>query len=189
MRKKRVLAYIIDIAIVVGFLSVVFSFLPTNIDKIHLVDLNQKYINDEIEFNQYFEQYTVLNHNIAKDTFGFNIFSLIVTIFYFIIIPYLNNGATLGKKIFKIKVKRNDRKKLEIADLASRSVLIDGVGYLMFLLIFVYILPSNAYFWIENILGFAQIMVVIISGFMVLYKKNELGLHDILTKTKVGLVK
>ena len=41
------------------------------------------------------------------------------------------------------------------------------------------------YFTIENILGIMQIIVVIISGFMVLYKKDNLGLHDILTKTVV----
>ena len=103
---------------------------------------------------------------------------------YFVLIPYINKGSTIGKMLFKIKVDKQDGK-LKITDLLIRSFIINGNLYLLILLILLPFVNSLLYFTIENILGIMQIIVVIISGFMVLYKKDNLGLHDILTKTVV----
>ena len=91
----------------------------------------------------------------------------------------------LGKQIFKLEIQKQDEKELKFFDLIKRSILIHGIFYLFVMIILVYILPSKTYFWIENILGIMQISIVIISGFMVLYRKDKLGLHDIWAKTVV----
>lgn len=185
MKKKRILAYLVDILIVMAFLAFINMIMPNNINEQNLVLLNESYINKHISFSEYYNQYIVITHNIAKSEIGFNILNLVIMIIYFVMIPFLNKGATIGKNIFKIKVRHQNNENLELNDLVGRSVLIDGIGYLLFLIVLVNVLPPKGYFWFENILGIIQILVVITSGFMVLYRKDQLGLQDILTNTLV----
>jgi uncharacterized RDD family membrane protein YckC len=56
-------------------------------------------------------------------------------------------------------------------------------------ILLVYLLPSKTYFVIISITGFIQLTLVIISTFMVLYRKDKRGLHDLLGKTKVVTIK
>lgn len=181
---KRLTAYVIDIIIVSIFLFFINSLVNT-INESNLVTLNDNFINNKITVNEYYDNYVVINHNIAKENILTNILSLILTIIYFVILPLKNDGKTLGKQIFKLEIQKQDEKELKFFDLIKRSILIHGIFYLFVMIILVYILPSKTYFWIENILGIMQISIVIISGFMVLYRKDKLGLHDIWAKTVV----
>jgi len=189
MKKKRILAYIVDIVIVMAFLIFIKMIMPNNIHEHNLTLLNESYFSNHIMFSEYFENYVVINHNIAKSELVLNVLSLIVMIIYFVLVPFFNKGATIGKSIFKIRVKHKNKDNLEINDLVGRSVLIDGIGYLLFLVILVHVFPAKAYFWLENILGIIQILVVITSGFMILYRKDQLGLQDMLTNTVVEEMK
>lgn len=181
---KRLTAYLIDILIVSIFLFFINNLVNT-INESNLVTLNDNFINNKISLNEYYEKYVIINHNIAKENILTNILSLILTIVYFVILPFKNGGQTLGKKLFKLEIIRQDEQKLKFFDLIKRSIFIHGIFYLFIMIILVYILPSKTYFFVENILGIMQISIVIISGFMVLYRKDKLGLHDIWAKTVV----
>ena len=49
----------------------------------------------------------------------------------------------------------------------------------------IYFVKYNIYFIISIFLTFIEFFIVIFTIFMVLYRQDKKGLHDILTKTKV----
>ena len=73
--------------------------------------------------------------------------------------------------------------------LLIRNIVINGLGSLLTSLVCIFILPGKLYFIVTSIFGIIQILLVIISGFMVLYRKDKRGLQDIFSKTKVVLEK
>ncbi len=183
MKKKRFLALMIDIIILLLIFKTI-SLLFVNPYQVELTTLSERFINNEIGYSEFLYGYININYYIAKNNVVINIIQMVIMTIYFVLIPYINNGSTIGKILFKIKVDKQDGK-LKITDLLIRSFIINGNLYLLILLILLPFVNSLLYFTIENILGIMQIIVVIISGFMVLYKKDNLGLHDILTKTVV----
>ena len=78
---------------------------------------------------------------------------------------------------------------IELEDYVGRAVIINGLGYMFFMFIILYLTNDNIYFILINLLGFFQILVVIINCFMVLYNKNKCGIADSFTKTRIEEIK
>ena len=103
---------------------------------------------------------------------------LLLTIVYFVVFPFFNDGQTLFKKIFKIKVKYQSLSNLLISEELARNFigtsfvlyLISGINYSLFSLYIKYITPVTLTFMIINFLVF-------------LIKKQ--AIHDIIAKTNV----
>ena len=185
---KRFVAYILDAIIV----SLVFSFLTMFIkESNNLINLNnqlnsisENFINKTITMKEYFNQFSSVEYLISKEMFLQNLFSLILMIGYFVILPYYYNGQTIGKKIMKIKiVKEND--KLTVNDLALRSLLANGIAIVFIELAVIFLIKDTSYFTTISILSFIQFLLVITSIFMILYRKDKKALHDIICKTLV----
>lgn len=185
---KRFVAYILDAIIV----SLVFSFLTMFIkESNNLINLNnqlnsisENFINKTITMKEYFNQFSSVEYLISKEMFLQNLFSLILMIGYFVILPYYYNGQTIGKKIMKIKiVKEND--KLTVNDLALRSLLANGIAIVFIELALIFLIKDTSYFITISILSFIQFLLVITSIFMILYRKDKKALHDIICKTLV----
>ena len=101
----------------------------------------------------------------------------------FVIIPIINNNQTLGQKLLKIKISKN--KPLRIDDLVGRAVIVNGLGYMIFMFIILYLTSDNIYFILINILGFFQLLMIIINSFMVIYSKEKRGIADYFTNTRI----
>ncbi len=110
-----------------------------------------------------------------------NIVGTLLIIVSFVIIPIINNNQTLGQKLLKI----NKNKPLRIDDLVGRAVIVNGLGYMIFMFIILYLTSDNIYFVLINILGFFQILMIIINSFMVIYSKEKRGIADYFTDTRV----
>lgn len=103
---------------------------------------------------------------------------LLLTIVYFVVFPFFNDGQTLFKKIFKIKVEYQSLSNLLIREELARNFictsfvlyLISGINYSLFSLYIKYITPGTLTFMIINFLVF-------------LIKKQ--AIHDIIAKTNV----
>jgi uncharacterized RDD family membrane protein YckC len=50
---------------------------------------------------------------------------------------------------------------------------------------FIFILKGYSYFIFTSVLGFIQLLLLIISMLMILYRKDKRGLHDLMGNTKV----
>ena len=110
-----------------------------------------------------------------------NIIGTLLIIVSFVIIPIINNNQTLGQKLLKI----SKNKPLRIDDLVGRAVIVNGLGYMIFMFIILYLTSDNIYFVLINILGFFQILMIIINSFMVIYSKEKRGIADYFTNTRI----
>lgn len=186
---KRFGAYLIDMVIASILLMLIFNMFPDNPRLVTLnQDLNNAYENvlkDEITFNEYLAEFTLINHAVDKERVIHNVINVIIIIAYFTIIPYFFMGQTVGKKIMGLRIVRNDGELLSINDLVIRSFVVYGLSYMLISLMLVYLLTANVYFIVVTILGFIQVVILLLTSLMIGIKKNKLGLQDILSKTKV----
>ncbi len=178
---KRLLAYIIDMIIIIICLSLTNMFLKDNEYKNQLISLNEQYSANQIDFTNYKNEFIKLNHEIDKANIIVNVSMVIIIIVFMVLLPYFKDGQTIGLRLMKLKITKD---KLTIKDLLIRNFIATGLGHLilMFLLL---LLNSNIYFVLINFLAFCQVLVVIINSFMISYSYKHLGLTDILTNSKV----
>lgn len=186
---KRFLSYLIDMGILI-FLFWILNFFLKESSNIKILNMeissvNELFLNHDIGFSTYLIRYAKVIQDLDKERVLFHLINCIFILIYFIIIPYFMNGRTIGKKIMKLKVVRRDKKKLTLTNLTIRSMIINGFGFLLISLVLLYFVPSIAYFILTILLGILQIILVFVSVFMIIYKEDNRGFHDIISTTCV----
>jgi len=185
---KRLIAYIIDITLLGIIMLLVSAIIPDNNNiknlNMKLDNLNEQYLNNEINTGTYLNQYSNISYNLDKENIIYTIINIIFIVIYFIIIPFFYNGQTIGKKLLKIKVIKENGK-LTIKDLIIRNIIINGLGFILISLILIYLIPALGYFIITLILSIVQLIVIIITMVAIIKSDEHLGLHDKITNTKV----
>lgn len=185
---KRFLAYLIDIIIVgtiMGIISAIFTTKNATVLSNQFLELNEQVINTKLDFGIYYSRVADITLSLDRENFMINIINCVIIILYFVVLPLYKNGQTLGKKIFKIKIVREDKEDLTANELIIRNIVVNGLlnTFLAFCLVF--LLSGFEYFTITSILGFIQFVLVVVSACMIIFRKDKKGLHDIITKTKV----
>ncbi len=187
--KKRFNAYLLDIMLLGLILMVVGFIIPEsqNVRILYneLADLNVQFTKNIINFSTFFTRYADITHNLDISLALTSIINTFFIVIYFILWPYFNQGSTFGQAVMKIKVVGEKDKLPTIKELIIRNTIINGLWYMILSLVLLYLLSSNSYFIIVTILGFIQLVVVIASVFMVIYKKDKRGLHDLISNTFV----
>lgn len=185
---KRLAAFIIDSIIVTMVFTLLTNFIPQskNVENLNkeMSEVSEKYLNEEITDLEYYNQYGILSHSLDKEMFLSTLLNFVLLIGVFVIVPFYNKGQTLGKKLLKIKLIK-DEGELGINDLIIRNVITNGFAYTLIGLTIMFLVSDNAYFMTISILSFIQFLLVIISVFMVLYRHDKKGLQDIICKTSV----
>ena len=187
MFKKRFFAYLIDILIlscIISFISMFFNsdnYINLNNE---LNQINNSFINGEIPFETYFNQFYTVNFSIQKELFFYNLFSVVISILYFVVYPIYNGGQSFGKKIMKIKIV-SDSDRLFSNSLIFRYLFMDGIGVSILSLCLICFVNGFYFMIFNSILSFLQFLVVIISIFMVIYRDDEKSLPDLIAGTKV----
>jgi hypothetical protein len=108
------------------------------------------------------------------------IVTLLLTIVYFVIFPLFNNGQTLFKKLFRIKVQYDSIIRFLLREEIVRNFtllslllyLISGINYSLFSVYLSYITPVTLTFMSINFIVF-------------IFNKDSKSLHDMITKTSV----
>lgn len=96
------------------------------------------------------------------DVFRYAVIFTIIMLIYYIVIPLFFNGQTIGKKIFKLKIIRENEQKLDYRTMFYR----EGIGRIF--------------------LNFASLGVtIIVSTIIMAIREDKKDLKDILAKTKV----
>lgn len=185
---KRFLAYLIDIILVgtiMGIISAIFTTKNATVLSNQFLELNEQVINTKLDFGIYYSRVADITLSLDRENFMINIINCVIIILYFVVLPLYKNGQTLGKKIFKIKIVREDKEDLTANELIIRNIVVNGLlnTFLAFCLVF--LLSGFEYFTITSILGFIQFILVVVSACMIIFRKDKKGLHDIITKTKV----
>lgn len=104
----------------------------------------------------------VVTTKFVVDTFRYGIMYTFFLILYYIIVPLFSKGQTIGKKVFKLQIVKEDNEALDSKTLFYR----EGVGRILI---------------IFASLGITSLVSVIIMAL----REDKKGLADILAKTKV----
>lgn len=186
--RKRLLAYLLDMLIVSFIFSSVMAFIPENKNLIvldsELNQLNEQYLKNEIDSNVYFNRYATITSSLDRELVLSNLFSIVLILGYFVLLPYYWDGQTIGKKIMKIKISKKEGN-LNLNDLLLRSLIVNEVAISIISLSFIYILSDFSYFLLTLICSFIQILLVIISIFMIIYRHDGKGVQDLISGTQV----
>lgn len=193
IKYKRLAAYIIDFFIISIFMSLVSSsgILSKSLYQYNdAVDrLDNMYTEvlefDEVNLEEKLDDMKTIVYDV--NDFGSLYFSIevIVMLGYYVIFQYFNKGQTIGKKLLKIKVVSKDDGELSLGNLLLRSIIFYGIIFTILNMIMIQITGVSAFYNIYTILGLLNILITYGTYFMVIFRKDERGLHDIIASSKV----
>lgn len=185
---QRLLAYLIDACIVLIISSMVTSSFSTKKLESLQKDLEEvvtNYTQGEISMDEYLEQTQDLSYEIEKSSTTINIVYVVISIGYFIVFQYLNKGQTLGKKLMKIRIVNQEEKEPNIIQMILRTCITNEILPKILIIVFVTFVSKNNFLSIYSVITVLTYAFIIITVFMILYRKDKLGLNDIIAKTKV----
>lgn len=181
---KRIIAFLLDLScLVIAFLIFKMFENPVEIFENKIDILNENYMVENISLKEYFFEVAFLYKSIYLSNVHVIFLNIVYIFFYFVLLPYYNNGQTIGKKVIGIKVKGMANQNPKLNQLFTRSIVTSGLLYLMFLILFLF-LPFN-YFISISIAACLQCCLIIITILMIFIRKDRRGLHDIISKTRV----
>lgn len=185
--KRRLVAYLFDMMVLMGILMLIYFFLP---ESHNITVLNQEFdhVNDllfsnNISFGSYLTRVASIMQELDKERILYSLINAVYIIVYFVIIPF-KTKKTFGMYLMGLKYESKDGK-FSVDDLLVRSMITCGLLYLLASLVLIYVLPSIAYFLTNIIFAIIQISLVVISFFMVLYRKDHRGLQDLWSRTVI----
>ena len=189
---QRLVAFILDsliVAMAASLLATPFTDTKSlNVLEKELSEIANKYVAQEITAEDYLEEYSSLYYKITRTNGLYSLISLFLGLAYFCIYQFYSKGQTIGKKVMKIKVVSQDGE-LEVNQMAIRSLIANSILLNMILMgCLVFMKKSMFISFAFPIIGI-ETLILLISTFMILFRKDGFALHDIIAKTKVVKVK
>ena len=189
---QRFVAFMIDLILVSFITSLVTAIIPTNssIDKLYdqQVKIVENYTNQKITMQEYVNQLVDINYDIAKQTGIITLVSIAISLLYYVLYVYKNDGQSIGKKMMKIKIKikkKDKDKELTMNDLLFRTMILQGTLVSIIGFCTILFLDKDTYLATNSLLNLIQYSILIISFFLVAFTKERQGLHDMVAKTEV----
>lgn len=183
----RLGAYVLDALLIFAISSVISVFIPnkgSDIEK-EMTVLLEEYTNGEIDAQVYLDKYSNLTYQYQKENWVLSLVSVSLSLIYYVVFAWYNNGQTIAKKLMNIKVVDNKTgNKPSFIQMFLRNMVIYSLlsGIVMLVLLFV-----SGKIFVYTYIGFAiiELLFVILTVMFVLYRKDKRGLHDMMSGTKV----
>lgn len=145
-----------------------------------------KYDKKEEKLSSTFDKKSVnYNYKLIKLSTISTTISILVILLYFVVIQYYFNGQTIGKKIMKLRVVSNNDKKLNIFNYLIRSLILNEVLINGLSVVMVLVLSKSNYLIYNEIIYVINYVLEMALIFMVVFDKNNRGIHDYVANTKV----
>lgn len=188
--KRRLIAYIIDLALLSILVTLTLVIFPNDKKEIKQINNNiniitEDLLNDKIDNSQYLNMYAKYNYKLEKKQIKTNVLNLIYIIFLYILVPFFAGGQTIGKIVTKIKIVNEDNSDIQFNKLIIRSLFVNFLIYPIVTIPLIYLFSAKIYFILSLFLILIEFLLVLFTIFMVLYRHDRKGIHDILTKTKI----
>lgn len=200
---RRISAFLIDVFLVT-FVSTIFS----SISYVNPFMENYKVAYDEYREIYKSESESVLTNPTIKNVVDYsnkmskqiykidysmlfnNIYYLVFSFLYFVLFAYFTNGQTLGKKLFKLRVVRQDGEKVKLSNLMLRTLLSGssifmGVNIIVVIQLLLLMISQNQVYFYAILLSSMISYVIEIIGLVLLFSKEHRSLDDIIGSTKV----
>lgn len=141
---------------------------------------------EEVNDN-YLVEYKDVYYKLDKYSIVYNIAYIIVTLLYFVGFNMITGGATLGKKLVRLKIVNNKDRNNKVSGLSYliRSILLYQIIYYLIKVLFVNLLSVGDFFNLSNIVYDIHSYLTIIILVFVMIRIDGRGLHDILSNTIV----
>ena len=186
---RRVEAFLLDVLILAIALEMLSLVFPTNnnVNKLNkeFNTITDNYLNGDLEYSKFIHEAGNIEYLVDREQIFYNVMNVILVIIFFVFIPFLNNGSTFGKKVMKLKIVDKEGNKPSMNILIIRSLIFNSLGYLLITLAAIFIVKDYNYFILTIILSIIELLLVIISIFMILYRSDKRGVHDFIAGTKV----
>lgn len=192
MKFKRLAAYLIDIMIVNFVATCLSSIVVLNpyydnyLEKSEeMTDILDEAVEEnDLEFWNSLE-FKVVYQDVVKYGSISSLISLGCSLLYFVGFQKWNKNQTLGKKLLKIKVVSDDCDDVSFLQYLVRTVIVYNLLFTSLNVALSFWLGSSSFFVVSIIVSVIGELITYAGYFMILFRKDELGLHDILGKTRV----
>ncbi len=186
---KRLLAFIVDIIIVFSLSTIITGLIPVS-EKVNkqyerLEDLTNNITEKYVDYEDYLAEVNSITYEINHETVIDGIITIVIYLLYFTVYPMYNNGQTLGKKAFKLKVVNNDDTPVDINKLVIRALFLYNLLIKIVLLVLIVFLSKDLYIKVNNYIEYIQVAFFFATTITLVLRKDKRGLHDLIAKTKV----
>lgn len=185
---QRLFAFIFDMLLV----SLIASFIVTpflDSDKIHELEKREQELiiniqSKDFKNSSFILEYSDFYYQYSRSMGIVSIVSILFKVLYFIVYQIYNNGQTIGKKIMKIKIV-SDSEELLMNQMILRSMINNFIFVDLAIFIFMLFSPKNLYMSLNSIVYFAHYLLLFISIFMLIYRKDGKTIADNIVHTRV----
>ncbi len=189
---RRIGAFIIDmmiVSIIVSALSNIKYINPTMEKYNESYDEYVEFLNNGLDPKEAknilnSETYQTLTYNLSYYGRYSSLISLVIIFLYFVVFQYYTNGATLGKKVLRIKVE-SEKGKIKFYQYVLRSLIINSLCTSTLSLLAIFILNKAAFGRVSMFIEVLEMGLLFVTFGMVIYRQDGRGLHDLIAKTKV----
>lgn len=184
---KRFFAYIIDIILVSIVATIIaLPFRTESIKKVdnEIVDLTFKMMKENKNTKTYAVQLDSLMYQKAKLDGISNVIIILISVTNFIVYQGITKGQTIGKKIMKIKIVKNNGTELTFNDLILRNLLNNSIIFDILLAVFA-LIGRKVYINGYKSISIVSSILTIVSVFMIAIRKDGRSVMDLLANTKV----
>ena len=186
---KRFIAYFIDILVVTllaGLLTVIFTDTTkyNNTNK-EVLEVTQQMLKDQEHADDYIPRLRELNYDLSVNSINVTIITVIISIIYFVIMPYYCHGITLGKYITKVRITSANDNELTIFNYLLRSLIINNILSNIVSIAITYSLSKNDFIKYSDKVSNVFTILLIATLIFMMYREDGRGLHDLLGNTKV----
>ena len=186
---KRVIAYLIDIIIVL-LLSGVIARIFINTDNYDaesrkLMELTKNLTEEKITREEYNEESKNINYYLTKEGVPISIVNCSITIIYYVVMCFYCGGITLGKYIMKLRIVSANDKKLNLGNYLLRSLPINLVLYYIVSVTMVLVLSKDSFMKIYDKISSAFFIFLLATLVFIMYREDGRGLHDLIANTKI----
>ena len=186
---QRFVAFMIDLFLVSTLTTLVTTFIPTNgtIDKLYdqQTKIIENYTSQKITMEEYVNQLVDISYDIAKQTGIATLVGIAISLLYYVLYVYKNDGQTIGKKMMKIKIKKKNDDQLTMNDLLFRTMILQGTLVSIIGFCTILFLDKDTYLATNSLLNLVQYSILLVSFFLIAFTKEKQGLHDKLVGTIV----
>lgn len=186
---QRFIAFLLDIFILSSIASLIsYPFLDAkSINKLNKnsSEVIEKYTTGEIDMDTYVDEAKGISYQLSQKQGVISLVTLFLSVLYFIVYQYYNNGQTVGKKVMNIKVVSSTDKEITMNSFIFRSLIVNSILVDMVSFAIVIFGNETAYFYGVAICGIIKYTLLLICGFMVMWSKSGMGLHDRIAHTTV----
>ena len=189
MRILRIKAYLFDFLILALVLCLINLAVPKGENYKTLKNeqdaVMEDYLSGQIDFKEYVQNYGELYYQSSLEEQIPYLLYLLFMLGYFVVLPFLWKGRTVGCYLCNVQVERFDQGVLHPWQLLVRYSFTFGLGYVLLNNILLLVLSSRSYFITISIVAIFQFVLAIFSGMTVLLQKEKRGLHELVSNTEL----